>query len=119
MGLSKVWVFGEATEGKVATISLEMLAKARELSDNVEVVYGIKSRKVQQHESPGLNPVLKSSMWALAYDLVRQLRQVRPMPKLDSRKQAPSTCQVCPLIPLYFVVTVPLFCPHNTRTPLV
>jgi electron transfer flavoprotein alpha subunit len=40
MGLSKVWVFGEATDGKVATITLEMLAKARELSDNVEVVYG-------------------------------------------------------------------------------
>lgn len=40
MGLSKVWVFGEATEGKVKTITLEMLAKARELSDTVEVVYG-------------------------------------------------------------------------------
>ena len=40
MGLSTVWVFGEATGGKVATITLEMLAKARELSDNVAVVYG-------------------------------------------------------------------------------
>ena len=40
MGLRKVWVFGEATDGKVATITLEMLAKARELSDDVEVVYG-------------------------------------------------------------------------------
>jgi electron transfer flavoprotein alpha subunit len=40
MGLHKIWVYGEATDGKVATITLEMLAKARELSDNVEVVYG-------------------------------------------------------------------------------
>ena len=38
--LSKVWVFGEATDAKVATITLEILAKARELSDNVEVIYG-------------------------------------------------------------------------------
>lgn len=40
MGLNKVWVFGEATEGKVASITLEMLAKAREIADTVEVVYG-------------------------------------------------------------------------------
>jgi electron transfer flavoprotein alpha subunit len=40
MGLSKVWVFGEAADGKVATITLEMLAKARALSDDVAVVYG-------------------------------------------------------------------------------
>jgi electron transfer flavoprotein alpha subunit len=40
MGLSKVWVFGEATDGKVASITLEMLAKAREIADTVEVVYG-------------------------------------------------------------------------------
>ena len=40
MGLRKVWVYGEATDGKVATITLEMLAKAREFSDDVEVVYG-------------------------------------------------------------------------------
>jgi electron transfer flavoprotein alpha subunit len=40
MGLSKVWVFGEASDGKVATITLEMLAKAREIADTVEVVYG-------------------------------------------------------------------------------
>jgi electron transfer flavoprotein alpha subunit len=40
MGLSKVWVFGEANDGKVATITLEMLAKARSLSDDVAVVYG-------------------------------------------------------------------------------
>jgi electron transfer flavoprotein alpha subunit len=40
MGLNKVWVFGEASEGKVASITLEMLAKAREIADTVEVVYG-------------------------------------------------------------------------------
>ena len=40
MTLNKVWVFGEATDGKVATITLEMLAKAREIADTVEVVYG-------------------------------------------------------------------------------
>jgi electron transfer flavoprotein alpha subunit len=40
MGLSKVWVYGEASDGKVASITLEILAKARELGDTVEVVYG-------------------------------------------------------------------------------
>jgi electron transfer flavoprotein alpha subunit len=36
MGLSKVWVFAEAEDGKVKTITLEMLAKAREIGDTVE-----------------------------------------------------------------------------------
>ena len=40
MGLQKVWVYGEANDGKVASITLEMLAKAREIADTVEVVYG-------------------------------------------------------------------------------
>jgi electron transfer flavoprotein alpha subunit len=37
MGLDKIWVFGEANGDVVATITLEMLAKARELADTVEV----------------------------------------------------------------------------------
>jgi electron transfer flavoprotein alpha subunit len=40
MAVSKIWVFAEASNGKVATITLEMLAKARELGDTVEAVYG-------------------------------------------------------------------------------
>jgi electron transfer flavoprotein alpha subunit len=47
MGLAKVWVYGEAAgdaaEGaptRVATITLEILAKARAISDNVEVIFG-------------------------------------------------------------------------------
>jgi electron transfer flavoprotein alpha subunit len=40
MALSKVWVFAEADEDKVKTITLEMLAKARELGDTVEAVFG-------------------------------------------------------------------------------
>ncbi len=40
MGLSKIWVFGEASDGTVASITLELLAKARELADTVEVVFG-------------------------------------------------------------------------------
>jgi electron transfer flavoprotein alpha subunit len=40
MSLKKVWVYGEATDGKVATITLELLAKARQIADVVEVVYG-------------------------------------------------------------------------------
>ena len=48
MGLAKVWVYGEGVSGdssdgppsRVATITLEMLAKAREISDNVEVIFG-------------------------------------------------------------------------------
>jgi electron transfer flavoprotein alpha subunit len=38
MGISTIWVFGEASDGKVATITLEMLAKARELADDVAVI---------------------------------------------------------------------------------
>ncbi len=39
MALSKIWVFAEATDGKVAPITLEMLTKARALADTVEAVY--------------------------------------------------------------------------------
>ena len=38
MSISKIWVFAEATEGKVTTATLEILTKARELADTVEVV---------------------------------------------------------------------------------
>lgn len=37
MGLDKIWVFGEANGDAVATITLEMLAKARDIADTVEV----------------------------------------------------------------------------------
>jgi len=37
MGLEKIWVFGEGNGESVATITLEMLAKAREIADTVEV----------------------------------------------------------------------------------
>lgn len=40
MALSKVWVHAELTENGVAPISLEMLAKAREIADAVEVFVG-------------------------------------------------------------------------------
>jgi len=39
MALSKVWVYAESEGDKVKTITLEMLAKARELGDSVEAVY--------------------------------------------------------------------------------
>ncbi len=38
MSIDKIWVYAEATDGKVATITLEMLAKARELAGTVEAV---------------------------------------------------------------------------------
>jgi electron transfer flavoprotein alpha subunit len=38
MSISKIWVFAEATEGKTNTPTLEILTKARELADTVEVV---------------------------------------------------------------------------------
>ena len=38
MTVSKIWVLAEATDGKVATTTLEILAKARQLADTVEVV---------------------------------------------------------------------------------
>ncbi len=40
MALDTVWVFAEATDGKVKTITLEMLAKAREIADTVVCFYG-------------------------------------------------------------------------------
>jgi electron transfer flavoprotein alpha subunit len=40
MALSKIWVYAQATDGKVSTITLEILAKARELGDTVEAFYG-------------------------------------------------------------------------------
>ncbi len=40
MALNRIWVYAEAAEGKVAPITLEILTKARELADTVEVVYG-------------------------------------------------------------------------------
>jgi electron transfer flavoprotein alpha subunit len=39
MALSKVWVFAESEDGKVATITLEALAKARELGDTIEAFH--------------------------------------------------------------------------------
>ena len=38
--MGTIWVFAEASGGKVATISLELLAKAREVADTVEAVVG-------------------------------------------------------------------------------
>jgi electron transfer flavoprotein alpha subunit len=40
MALNRIWVFAEASDGKVAPITLEMLTKARELGGTVEAVYG-------------------------------------------------------------------------------
>ncbi len=40
MSLSKVWVYAEADGDKVKSITLEMLAKAREIGDTVEAVFG-------------------------------------------------------------------------------
>jgi len=39
MGVGTVWVHAEATDGQVASITLEMLAKAREVADSVECVF--------------------------------------------------------------------------------
>jgi electron transfer flavoprotein alpha subunit len=40
MALNRIWVFAEASDGKVAPTTLEMLTKARELAGTVEAVYG-------------------------------------------------------------------------------
>ena len=40
MPISNIWVFAEAFDGKVKTITLEILAKAREIADTVECFYG-------------------------------------------------------------------------------
>ncbi|MEO9223930.1 MAG: electron transfer flavoprotein subunit alpha/FixB family protein [Acidimicrobiales bacterium] len=39
MSLSRIWVHAEAADGKVSTITLEILAKARALADTVECFY--------------------------------------------------------------------------------
>ena len=38
MGISKIWVFGEVTEAGATASTLEMLTRARDLADTVEVV---------------------------------------------------------------------------------
>lgn len=40
MSVGTIWVLAEATDGALASITLEMLAKARQLSDSVALVYG-------------------------------------------------------------------------------
>jgi electron transfer flavoprotein alpha subunit len=40
MAVSDIWVFAEAVDGKVKTITLELLAKARTLGGEVTAVYG-------------------------------------------------------------------------------
>lgn len=40
MALNRIWVYAEASDGKVAPITLEVLTKARELAGTVEAVYG-------------------------------------------------------------------------------
>ena len=40
MAIGKVWVYAESDGDKVKTITLEMLAKAREIGDTVEAFYG-------------------------------------------------------------------------------
>ena len=54
MGFSKIWVHGEATEVGVATITLELLAKARELADVVEVIMAAKNKPVDELDLAGL-----------------------------------------------------------------
>ncbi len=39
MTLAKIWVFAEATDGKVSSSTLEILTKARELASTVEAIY--------------------------------------------------------------------------------
>src|SRR5437764_6434823 len=40
MAVSTTWVYAEAADGKVASITLELLTKARELGGTVEAFYG-------------------------------------------------------------------------------
>jgi electron transfer flavoprotein alpha subunit len=40
MALNRIWVYAEISEGKVASITLEMLTKARELGGTIEAVCG-------------------------------------------------------------------------------
>jgi electron transfer flavoprotein alpha subunit len=39
MALNRIWVYAEATDGKVSPLTLELLAKARSLAGTVEAVY--------------------------------------------------------------------------------
>jgi len=39
MALNRIWVYAEATDGKVSPLTLELLAKAGSLGDTVEAVY--------------------------------------------------------------------------------
>jgi electron transfer flavoprotein alpha subunit len=58
MTVSKIWVLAEATDGKVATTTLEILAKARELADTVEVVTAAGSEIAAEVGAHGATKVL-------------------------------------------------------------
>ena len=38
MGISTIWIYGEATNGSVSTTTLELITGARQLADTVEVI---------------------------------------------------------------------------------
>ena len=38
MGISTIWIYGEATNGVVSTTTLELITGARQLADTVEVI---------------------------------------------------------------------------------
>lgn len=40
MGIASIWVYGQLVDGSLSSITTEMLAKARELADDVHVVIG-------------------------------------------------------------------------------
>ena len=40
MGISSIWVFGEVANGSLSSMTTEILAKAREIADDVQVVLG-------------------------------------------------------------------------------
>ena len=68
MGISTIWIYGEATNGVVSTTTLELITGARQLADTVEViVHGDASSLASQLGEYGAasvksiaEPVLKS-----------------------------------------------------------
>ncbi|HLU41113.1 MAG TPA: electron transfer flavoprotein subunit alpha/FixB family protein [Microthrixaceae bacterium] len=58
MAISKIWVFAEATDGKVSNNTLELLTKARSLADTVEVVTAAGGDIAEEVGSYGATKVL-------------------------------------------------------------
>ena len=90
MGFSKIWIYGEAKDGVVATTTLELLAKARALADTVEVVVHGDASPL----APDLGVHGASSVLSVGDSPVHASPRLSPLPYRQA--VAPTSCCVGP-----------------------